>query len=84
MLALQYVGCLLRSLRQFLCLRRRHVKHNAVIMQVKMGRRNSDFMLADAQEAADIGAQFGDLVVCCSLDIKRLSESSRQYSESNP
>ena len=51
-----YVRCLLRNLRKFLCLRRGQVKHNAVILQIKPGRRKSDFMLADAQEAAEIGA----------------------------
>src|SRR5208337_4748100 len=67
-------GPLLRNLRKFLCLRRRHVKLNAVILQVKTGRRNRDFMLAEAQEAADIGAQFGDLVVGGPQDCRDLTE----------
>ena len=50
------IGCLLRNFRKVLCLRRSQVEHNAVILQGEPTRRKSDFTLAEAQHAADIGA----------------------------
>ena len=63
----QKVGLLFRNFREFLRLRRRQVKNNAVSLQANLRGRHYYPMLAQAQETADIGKHLGNFVVSGTL-----------------
>jgi hypothetical protein len=66
--------CLACDFGKLLRLRGRQLQHNAIGFESKLPRVQPDTVLAKAQEAANIGIQFGDLVVGAALEGRDLAQ----------